>query len=101
VKKPVSKFAFQKFNLYRYIWVLGRDLTLYPKLIHPLPPSALYGRSSMDSPGDDSMDGPWNMVGLYKCVLTKYKHSLLPDAAWKQVEFSVPIAWKRLVSTLV
>ena len=46
------------------ILVLGRDLTLYPKLIHPLPPSALYGRGSFDlsgGDGDEEMDGPWNM----------------------------------------
>ena len=41
------------------ILVLGRDLTLYPKLIHPLPPSALYGRIQED--GDEDMDGTWNM----------------------------------------
>ena len=45
------------------ILVLGRDLTLYPKLIHPLPPTGLYGRGSLDGAGgDDDMDGgPWNM----------------------------------------
>ena len=42
--------------------VLGRDLTLYPKLIHPLPPSALYGSAGSV---DEDMDGPWQM-GLNK-----------------------------------
>ena len=37
--------------------VLGRDLTLYPKLIHPLPPSALYGSGGED----EEMDGSWQM----------------------------------------
>ena len=44
------------------ILVLGRDLTLYPKLIHPLPPSALYGSAGSI---DEDMDGPWQM-GLNK-----------------------------------
>ena len=44
------------------ILVLGRDLTLYPKLIHPLPPSALYGSAGST---DEDMDGPWQM-GLNK-----------------------------------
>lgn len=39
------------------ILVLGRDLTLYPKLIHPLPPSALYGSGGED----EEMDGSWQM----------------------------------------
>ena len=39
------------------ILVLGRDLTLYPKLIHPLPPSALYGSGGED----EEMEVPvWN-----------------------------------------
>ena len=39
------------------ILVLGRDLTLYPKMIHPLPPAALYGMEDED----EEMLGSWQM----------------------------------------
>jgi hypothetical protein len=49
------------------ILVLGRDLTLYPKLIHPLPPSALYGRGSFDlsSRGLHSFTSQLNLSASY------------------------------------
>ena len=41
------------------ILVLGRDLKLYPKLIHPLPPSALYGGDGED---EDMDGGSWQLA---------------------------------------
>jgi diadenosine tetraphosphatase ApaH/serine/threonine PP2A family protein phosphatase len=41
------------------ILVLGRDLKLYPKLIHPLPPSALYGDGGED---EDMEGGSWQLA---------------------------------------
>ena len=42
------------------ILVLGRDLVMVPKLIHPIPPTASHGSGSMGPPPEGPvLDGNW------------------------------------------
>jgi len=55
------------------ILVLGRDLVVVPKLIHPLPPAI----SSPETSPERHIDDTWMQVILLSVLLSSYKLSKL------------------------